>query len=67
MDKQNYTATAIEKIKAKNLSVPFTLVQGSIVRDLDLYLKSLQSAYIATKDPRLNNLFKDKFEQLINL
>lgn len=67
MDKQAYTTSAIEQIRAKNLKTPFVLVQGSTITDLDLYLKSLQSAYIATKDPRLITLFKDKFEDLINL
>lgn len=67
MDKEAYIKNAIELIKNKNLQTPFNIAAGSTVTDLDIYLKSLTSAYLANKDPRLLKLFQDKIEQLKNL
>lgn len=64
MDKQQYVTSSIEAIKAKNLSIPFNLDEGCIVPDLDVYLKSLQAAYLNNTDPRIEKLFYDKIEQL---
>lgn len=67
MEKQLFISNALEQIRSKNLQVPFSLDQGSTVTDLELYLRSLERAYLSTKDPRLNTLFKDKIEQLVQL
>ncbi|WP_010250924.1 hypothetical protein [Myroides injenensis] len=67
MDKEAYIKNTIELIKSKNLEVPFMIAPGSTVTDLDAYLNSLTSAYLANKDPRLLKLFQDKLEQLKNL
>ncbi len=67
MEKQTFINSALEQIRNKNLQVPFLLDQGSEVTDLELYLKSLEKAYLSTKDPRLTLLFRDKIQQLIQL
>ncbi|MDR0229538.1 MAG: hypothetical protein LBI72_10835 [Flavobacteriaceae bacterium] len=67
MDKQQFITNAIEQIKAKNLTVPFEITQGSVVPDLDKYLKSLKAAYLSSQDPRLTKLFQEKIEVLLAL
>lgn len=67
MDKQQYITSSFELIKAKNLPIPFSLDQGSTVPNLDLYLKSLQAAYLNNTDPRIEKLFYDKIEHLKSL
>lgn len=67
MDKENYIRKAFEIIRAKHLSEPFQLAPGSTVTDLEKYLNSLEAAYLAAKDPRLEALFFEKIEGLKNL
>ena len=67
MDKETYIKTALETIKSKNLQVPFELAPGSVITNLDQYLNSLRSSYLLAKDPRIEQLFKDKIEQLLQL
>jgi len=67
MDKEQYIITATEAIRAKNLQVPFELTKGSKITNLDQYLDSLVKSYQNAKDPRIEQLFYDKLEQLINL
>lgn len=67
MDKETYIKTATETIQAKNLQVPFELTQGSVITNLDQYLNSLKLSYLQAKDPRIEQLFFDKIEQLIKL
>jgi len=67
MDKEAYIKNALETIKSKNLEVPFELAQGSVVTDLDQYLNSLKHSYLQAKDPRIEQLFLDKIEYLMQL
>lgn len=67
MDKDLYLNQALEQIKQKDIKVPFTLVAGSVVTDLELYLKSLGQAYLSTTDARINKLLQDKIEYLKNI
>lgn len=67
MDKEQYIAQAIETIKSKNLSTPLKLNQASVVTDLELYLDSLIKSYRNAKDPRLEQLFYNKIQQLVDL
>ncbi|MGG5576982.1 hypothetical protein ACPDHL_06500 [Myroides sp. C15-4] len=67
MDKETYIKNALETIKAKNLQVPFELAKGSVITNLDQYLNSLRSSYLQAKDPRIEQLFYDKIEHLLNL
>ena len=64
MEKENYIKKAFETIRANNLSEPLQLAPGSTVTDLEKYLESLKAAYLSAKDPRLENLFFQKIEQL---
>lgn len=67
MDKETYIKNALETIKAKNLQVPFELAKGSVITNLDQYLNSLRSSYLQAKDPRIEQLFLDKIEYLLQL
>jgi pentose-5-phosphate-3-epimerase len=64
MEKENYIKKAFETIRANNLSEPFQLAPGSTVTDLEKYLESFKAVYLSAKDPRLENLFFQKIEQL---
>lgn len=64
MNKQAYLEEAFEIIRNKNIEVPFELVVGSVVTDLEKYLNSLAKAYLESKDRRLEQLFFEKIEFL---
>lgn len=67
MDKVMYIKKSFEIIRAKNLPEPFDIADGNTVTNLEKYLFSLESAYLAAKDPRLETLFFDKIEHLKKL
>ena len=67
MDKEQYIAQSIETIKLKNLQTPFKISQASVVTNLEQYLDSLMKSYRNAKDPRIEQLFRDKIQQLIDL
>ncbi|MDR2221278.1 MAG: hypothetical protein LBE34_00930 [Flavobacteriaceae bacterium] len=67
MDKEQFINTAFEKIRAKNLSTPFEITEGSVVPNLEKYLNSLKAAYLNAQDPRIIKLFQDKIEVLMAL
>lgn len=64
MNKDAYLEEAFKTIRSKNIEVPFDLVIGSVVTDLEKYLNSLRKAYLESKDPRIEQLFFDKIEDL---
>lgn len=47
----------------KNLTVPFEIVPGSTVTDVETYLTALAKSYLNTKSP-IDKIFYEKIEEL---
>jgi len=54
---------AFKEIREKNLTVPFEIVPGSTVPDVETYLTALAKSYLSTKSP-IDKIFYDKIEEL---
>lgn len=67
MNKHQYVEESIKLIRDKQLVVPLELVPGTTITDLDKYLSALRTGYLESKEPRIEQLFYDKFEQLKSL
>ena len=63
MNKEEYLAKAFKEIREKNLTVPFYIVSGEKIVDLEKYLASLEQSYLNTKTP-IDKLFYEKIEKL---
>jgi len=63
MNKEEYLAKAFKEIREKNLSIPFELVPGTTVTDIEKMLTSLAQSYLSTKNP-IDKMFYEKIEQL---
>lgn len=63
MNKEEYLKKAFAEIRAKNLQVPFEVVAGTKVTDVEKYLTSLGKSYLSTKPP-MDSLFYEKIEAL---
>lgn len=66
MNKHDYIEKSFATIRAKNLEVPFNIAPGVVVTDLEHYLRSLKTSYLASKSP-IENLFVEKIEHLKKL
>lgn len=66
MNKLDYIEKAFTTIRAKNLETPFNIAPGVVVTDLEHYLRSLKTSYLASKSP-MENLFFEKIEDLKKL
>lgn len=66
MNKHEYIEKAFATIRAKNLQVPFEIASGVVCPDLEKYLSSLRSSYLANSG-NLEQLFFDKIEYLKTL
>lgn len=63
MSKEEYLVKAFKEIREKNLTVPFEIVPGSTVTDVEKALTSLGKSYLSTKNP-IDKIFYDKIEEL---
>lgn len=63
MSKEEYLVKAFKEIREKNLQVPFEIVPGSTVTDVEKALTSLGQSYLGTKNP-IDKIFYDKIEEL---
>jgi len=63
MNKEEYLIKAFKEIREKNLTVPFELVPGSTVTDVENYIIALGKSYFSTKSP-IDKMFYDKIEEL---
>lgn len=63
MNKEEYLIKAFKEIREKNLTVPFELVPGSTVTDVEMLLTGLGKSYLNTKSP-IDKIFYDKIEEL---
>lgn len=63
MNKEEYLKKAFAEIRAKNLQVPFEIVSGTTIHDIEMYLTSLGKSYLSTKPP-MDSLFYEKIEDL---
>lgn len=61
--KEEYLIKAFKEIREKNLTVPFELVPGTTVTDIEMLLTSLGKSYLSTKSP-IDKIFYDKIEEL---
>ena len=61
--KEEYLIKAFKEIREKNLTVPFEIVPGSTVTDIETYLTALAKYYLSTKSP-VDKIFYDKIEAL---
>lgn len=66
MNKLEYIERSFAIIRAKNLQVPFEIASGITCPDLEKYLESLRTSYLANKGD-LEQLFFDKIEHLKKL
>ena len=64
MNKQLYIEESFNKIREKGLVVPMELVPGTVMTDLEKYLSALKTGYLESKEPRIDQLFFEKIEQL---
>ena len=63
MNKEEYLIKAFKEIREKNLQVPFELVPGATVNDIETYLTALGKSYLSTKNP-IDKIFYEKIEEL---
>lgn len=63
MNKEEYLIKAFKEIREKNLIVPFEIVPGSTVTDIEMMLTGLGKSYLSTKSP-IDKIFHDKIEEL---
>ncbi|SFO04436.1 hypothetical protein SAMN05421741_11812 [Paenimyroides ummariense] len=63
MNKEEYLIKAFKEIRDKNLTVPFELVPGTTVTDIEKMLTSLGKSYLSTKSP-IDKIFYEKIEEL---
>lgn len=63
MNKEEYLKVAFKEIREKNLKVPFELISGTKVTDIEKMLSSLAQSYLSTKNP-IDKMFYEKIEQL---
>lgn len=63
MNIEEYLIKAFKEIREKNLTVPFELVPGSTVTDVEKMLTSLAQSYLNSKNP-IDKMFYEKIEQL---
>lgn len=63
MSKEEYLVKAFKEIREKNLQVPFELVPGTTVIDIETYLTALGKSYLSTKSP-VDRMFYEKIEEL---
>lgn len=63
MNKEEYLIKAFKEIREKNLIVPFEIVPGSTVTDIEMMLNGLGKSYLSTKSP-IDKIFYDKIEEL---
>jgi len=56
---EEYLAKAFKEIREKNLQVPFEIVSGSTVIDVEMILTGLGKSYLSTKSP-IDKIFYDK-------
>lgn len=63
MNKEEYLIKAFKEIREKNLQVPFELVPGTTVTDVEKMLTSLGKSYLSTKSPT-DRMFYEKIEEL---
>jgi len=54
---------AFKEIREKNLTVPFEIVPGSTVPDVETYLTALAKSYLSTKSS-IDKIFYEKIEVL---
>lgn len=64
MNKHLYIEESFNKIREKGLVVPIELVPGTVITDLEKYLNALKTGYLESKEPRIDQLFFEKIEQL---
>jgi len=60
--KEEYLIKAFKEIREKNLTVPFEIVPGSTVTDVETYLTALAKSYLSTKSP-IDRIFYEKIEE----
>lgn len=63
MNKEEYLIKAFKEIREKNLQVPFELIPGTTVTNIEQILTSLGQSYLRTKNP-IDKIFYDKIEEL---
>lgn len=63
MSKEEYLAKTFKEIREKNLQVPFEIVPGTTVTNIEQILTSLGKSYLSTKNP-IDKIFYDKIEEL---
>lgn len=63
MSKEEYLAKAFKEIREKNLTVPFELVPGTTVTDVEMLLTGLGKSYLSTKSP-IDKMFYEKIEEM---
>ncbi len=61
--KEEYLAKAFKEIRERNLTVPFQIVSGETISDIEKYLTGLAQSYLNTKSP-IDKIFYDKIEAL---
>lgn len=66
MNKHEYIEKSFAIIRAKNLQVPFEIASGVVCPDLEKYLSSLRTSYLANTG-NLEQLFFEKIEHLKKL
>lgn len=66
MNKHEYIERSFAQIRAKGIEVPFEIASGVVCPDLEKYLTSLKSSYLANKGD-LEQLFYEKIEHLKKL